>query len=76
MKLATFLDDAGIERIGVVDPARGQILDLAKASGGADATFASMLALIDAGQAGLARAQDLAAKWASHATRLGRRPRR
>ena len=69
MKLATFLDDAGNERIGVVDPARGQILDLAKASGGADTAFASMLALIDAGQPGLARAQDLAAKWVSHATR-------
>jgi hypothetical protein len=67
MKLATF-SRGGHTSIGVVDTARGQILDLAKASalatgGEPDARFASMLALIDAAGPGLEKARSLAAQW-------------
>jgi 2-keto-4-pentenoate hydratase/2-oxohepta-3-ene-1,7-dioic acid hydratase in catechol pathway len=66
MKLATFLN-ASAPAIGVVDPARGAVLDLAAASRAlgpqADARFADMLALIDAGPAGLDAARQLAAAW-------------
>ena len=67
MKLATFLDSSGAPAIGVVDPARGAVLDLAAASRArgpqADERFADMLALIDAGPAGLDTARQLAAAW-------------
>ena len=67
MKLATFLDSSGAPAIGVVDPARGAVLDLAAASRArgpqADEKFADMLALIDAGPAGLDTARQLAAAW-------------
>lgn len=67
MKLATFKRD-GHTALGIVDTARGQILDLAKASavvskGAASPAFASMLALIDAGGSGLDQARALAAEW-------------
>src|SRR5688500_10259396 len=66
MKLATF-NRGGGTAIGVVDTARGQILDLAEASkltaGTPSADFASMLALIDAAGPGLERARRLAAQW-------------
>lgn len=67
MKLATFKRD-GHTSLGVVDTARSQILDLAKASAvasneAANPAFASMLALIDAGGSGLDQARALAAEW-------------
>ena len=71
MKLATFTVN-GRTSIGAVDPAGGRILEFAEASratsGQPEAAFASMLALIDAGEAGLARARDLAAEWPSAAS--------
>jgi 2-keto-4-pentenoate hydratase/2-oxohepta-3-ene-1,7-dioic acid hydratase in catechol pathway len=66
MKLATF-NRGGHHGIGVVDAARGQILDLAAASklaaGAPSPKFASMLALIDAAAPGLEHARKLAALW-------------
>jgi 2-keto-4-pentenoate hydratase/2-oxohepta-3-ene-1,7-dioic acid hydratase in catechol pathway len=67
VKLATFAR-GGHRAIGVVDTARGQILDLAKASGLAtggepNPVLASMLTLIDAAGPGLERARQLAAQW-------------
>jgi 2-keto-4-pentenoate hydratase/2-oxohepta-3-ene-1,7-dioic acid hydratase in catechol pathway len=72
MKLATF-ERGGTNAIGAVDTAKGQILDLAKASalvsgGQPDPAFASMLALIDAAGAGLDKARKLAAQWPAAAT--------
>ena len=63
MKLATYRA-AGADRVGVVDAERGRVFDLAAAasrSGGVDAAapFASMLALIDADDAGLDAARKL-----------------
>jgi 2-keto-4-pentenoate hydratase/2-oxohepta-3-ene-1,7-dioic acid hydratase in catechol pathway len=67
MKLATFLSPSGAPAIGVVDPARGAVLDLSAAARAlgrqADARFADMLALIDAGPAGLDAARQLATAW-------------
>ena len=66
MKLATF-NRGGHISIGVVDTARGQILNLAEASkltaGAPSPEFASMLALIDAAGPGLEHARRLAAQW-------------
>jgi 2-keto-4-pentenoate hydratase/2-oxohepta-3-ene-1,7-dioic acid hydratase in catechol pathway len=66
MKLATF-NRGGHAGVGVVDTARGQILDLAKASelvhGQPHSAFASMLALIDFATPGLDAARKLAAQW-------------
>ena len=66
MKLATF-NRGGHISIGVVDPARGHILNLAEASkltaGVPSPEFASMLALIDAASPGLEHARSLAAQW-------------
>jgi 2-keto-4-pentenoate hydratase/2-oxohepta-3-ene-1,7-dioic acid hydratase in catechol pathway len=71
MKLATFIGRNDAPAIGVVDTARGAVLDLAAAArvGGrpADGRFADMLALIDAGEAGLAEAGRLAAAWPGEA---------
>jgi 2-keto-4-pentenoate hydratase/2-oxohepta-3-ene-1,7-dioic acid hydratase in catechol pathway len=66
MKLATF-SEGGRQAIGVVDTAKGHVLDLAEASRlvtrKADPAFASMLALIDAAGPGLDRARELVAAW-------------
>lgn len=59
MKLATFIGRNDAPAIGIVDTARGAVLDLTAAG----ATFADMLALIDAGEAGIAEARRLAAAW-------------
>ena len=71
MKLATFIGRNDAPAVGVVDTARGAVLDLAAAAraGGrpADGTFADMLALIDAGEAGLAEARRLADAWPGEA---------
>ncbi|HWE19374.1 MAG TPA: fumarylacetoacetate hydrolase family protein [Hyphomicrobiaceae bacterium] len=70
MKLATF-NRGGHTGIGVVDTARGQLLDLAEASkivvGAECPDFANMLALIDAAGPGLEHARRLAAQWPSAA---------
>lgn len=66
MKLATFVRKDGSPAVGVVDLARGQILDLALAARQTampEGHFASMLALIDAGSDGLAEARRLAKVW-------------
>lgn len=65
MKLATF-EKNGRPAIGVVDTRKQQILDLAAASGG-NPTFASMLALIEAGPAALAEAKKRAVEWKKEA---------
>jgi 2-keto-4-pentenoate hydratase/2-oxohepta-3-ene-1,7-dioic acid hydratase in catechol pathway len=67
MKLATFVSARG-PAVGIVDTNRGAILDLAKAIGGSDTGFASMLALIDAGPAALDAARKVAASWSSAAS--------
>jgi 2-keto-4-pentenoate hydratase/2-oxohepta-3-ene-1,7-dioic acid hydratase in catechol pathway len=59
MKLATFIGRNDAPAIGVVDTARGAVLDLSAAG----ATHTDMLALIDAGEAGLAQVRRLAAAW-------------
>jgi 2-keto-4-pentenoate hydratase/2-oxohepta-3-ene-1,7-dioic acid hydratase in catechol pathway len=70
MKLATF-NRGGHTGIGVVDTARGQLLDLAEASkivvGAECPDFANMLALIDAAGPRLEHARRLAAQWPSAA---------
>lgn len=67
MKLATYAGPDGRPILGVVDTARSAILDLAGAaervSGVTVAAFASMLALIEAGPEGLAKAAALAGEW-------------
>jgi 2-keto-4-pentenoate hydratase/2-oxohepta-3-ene-1,7-dioic acid hydratase in catechol pathway len=63
MKLATFIGRNDAPAIGVVDTARGAVLDLAAAG----ARFADMLALIDAGEAGLAEVRRLSAAWSREA---------
>ncbi len=72
MKLATFLDSKETPSAGVVDVERGAVLDLRAAARllgqGADRTFESMLALIDAGPEGLERARRLAAAWPEDAS--------
>lgn len=64
MKLATFSYQSmgAVADVGVVDTERGEILNLSVASGRAPA-FGSMLAMIDAGDAGLADARALAKAW-------------
>src|SRR5262245_9900501 len=67
MKLATF-ERGGTNAIGPVDTAKGQVLDLDKASalvsgGEPNPAFANMLALIDSAGPGLERARKLAAQW-------------
>jgi 2-keto-4-pentenoate hydratase/2-oxohepta-3-ene-1,7-dioic acid hydratase in catechol pathway len=59
MKLATFIGRNDAPALGVADTSRGAVLDLAAAG----APFADMLALIDAGEAGLAQARRLASSW-------------
>ena len=71
MKLATFIGRNDAPEVGVVDTARGAVLDLAAAAlaGGspADGRFADMLALIDAGEAGLVEARRLTDAWPGEA---------
>jgi 2-keto-4-pentenoate hydratase/2-oxohepta-3-ene-1,7-dioic acid hydratase in catechol pathway len=71
MKLATFIGRNDAPATGVVDPARGAVLDLRAASRAlgqpANGAFADMLALIDAGPAGLEAALRLAAAWPGEA---------
>src|SRR5262249_7416600 len=66
MKLATFTGRNGARAIGAVDASRGAVLDLAgaaRAGNRPNEPFADMLALIDAGPAGLDEARRLAAAW-------------
>jgi len=65
VKLATYERAAEAPAVGVVDTARGEILDLAAAG----AAFGSMQALIEAGDAGLAKAREAAARWPAAAAR-------
>ena len=66
MKLATFVRSTGEAAVGVVDTARGTILDLAKASekvhGRAEAAFGSMLALIEGGDEALGKVRAVASQ--------------
>jgi 2-keto-4-pentenoate hydratase/2-oxohepta-3-ene-1,7-dioic acid hydratase in catechol pathway len=60
MRLVTFLT-SGVERIGALEEGDRRIVDFAAARGGdAGPAFADMLALIEAGPAGLDRARDIA----------------
>src|ERR1700730_1108184 len=65
MKLATFIGRNDAPAIGVVDSARGAVLDLVAAAraGGrpADGAFTDMLALIEPGEDGLAEVRPLPA---------------
>jgi 2-keto-4-pentenoate hydratase/2-oxohepta-3-ene-1,7-dioic acid hydratase in catechol pathway len=61
MKLATFLRKDGRPAVGAVDTDGQRLLDLAAAT--PDPAFASMLALIDAGAEGMAKARAAAARW-------------
>ncbi len=67
MKLATFIRHDGAPAVGVVDTGRDRILDLAAADARvndhADLAFATMLALIEAGEGALARARAVVARW-------------
>jgi 2-keto-4-pentenoate hydratase/2-oxohepta-3-ene-1,7-dioic acid hydratase in catechol pathway len=66
MKLATFIGRNDAPAIGVVDTARGAVLDLAaaaRASGRPNGPFTDMLTLVDSGPAGLDAARLLAAAW-------------
>jgi 2-keto-4-pentenoate hydratase/2-oxohepta-3-ene-1,7-dioic acid hydratase in catechol pathway len=65
MKLATFVRADGAPAIGVVDTDRDKILDLARAK--SEPVFASMLALIEGGDAALAGARSVSQAWPSHA---------
>jgi 2-keto-4-pentenoate hydratase/2-oxohepta-3-ene-1,7-dioic acid hydratase in catechol pathway len=71
MKLATFQSQRG-PAVGAVDSEGGRILDLyvASASGTGEphGMFTSMLSLIDAGEAGLSAARELAARWPDRAS--------
>ena len=74
MKLATFVREEGSSAVGVVDTARGELLDLARAAesvGHADRSFVSMLDLIEGGEAALLAARAVAQRWpAKHARPL------
>jgi 2-keto-4-pentenoate hydratase/2-oxohepta-3-ene-1,7-dioic acid hydratase in catechol pathway len=61
MKLVTFVA-SGTERIGALIDGDRRIVDFAAANGGADPAFASMLALIEGGDAALDRAREIAAQ--------------
>ncbi len=73
MKLVTFLRSDGTAAVGAVDTGRGMILDLAHAAerldGRPEPAFASMLALIEHGDAALARARGVAQRWPREAER-------
>lgn len=61
MKLITFEVPGGQHRIGAVVGDDSRVVDLTSAAGGGanEAVFSSMLALIDAGESGLAHAREL-----------------
>jgi 2-keto-4-pentenoate hydratase/2-oxohepta-3-ene-1,7-dioic acid hydratase in catechol pathway len=61
MKLVTFVA-SGTERIGALIDGDRRIVDFAAANSGADPAFASMLALIEGGDAALDRAREIAAQ--------------
>src|SRR5215472_18443082 len=66
MKLATFIGRNDAPALGAVDTSRSAVLDLAaaaRASRRPNAPFGDMLALIDAGPAGLDEARRLAGTW-------------
>jgi 2-keto-4-pentenoate hydratase/2-oxohepta-3-ene-1,7-dioic acid hydratase in catechol pathway len=74
MKFASFETSPGDVAVGVVDVELGEVLDLAAAAAQGGRTpppfFVSMLALIDAGDAALAAAREVASRWphdAAHA---------
>ena len=66
MKLATFINESSAEAVGVVDTASATVLDLQAAHRGAFGTpspfFHDILALIDAGDDGLARVREVLTK--------------
>jgi 2-keto-4-pentenoate hydratase/2-oxohepta-3-ene-1,7-dioic acid hydratase in catechol pathway len=69
MKLATFKNGNG-ERVGIVHANDSKVFDLARAAdraGAANPAFASMLALIDAGETALDAARDIFAKRSAEA---------
>lgn len=73
MKLATYQSSSGAAKIAAVDTSRNQLLDLAAAHDIASPrvpmhAFADMLALIDAGAAGLTAARELVSAWPEKAT--------
>jgi 2-keto-4-pentenoate hydratase/2-oxohepta-3-ene-1,7-dioic acid hydratase in catechol pathway len=74
MKLASYIDPAGARAIGVVDVEDKSILDLQAAHraalGKATPVFDDMLALIDAGDEGLALARDIVKRTAGGAHRV------
>jgi 2-keto-4-pentenoate hydratase/2-oxohepta-3-ene-1,7-dioic acid hydratase in catechol pathway len=65
LKVATYRREDGVPAAGLVDVARGELLDLARAG----TRFASALQLIQAGDDGLAEARELAVRWPSAAAR-------
>lgn len=65
MKLATFVRADGAPAVGAVDTGRGKILDLARAN--PEPALASMLALIEGGDAALASARAAVQAWPSNA---------
>src|SRR5690606_12806431 len=71
MKFASFTRGSGSVAVGVVDVERGEVLGLAAAAGRggrtAPAFFASMLALIDGGDAALEAARELSERWPAEA---------
>jgi 2-keto-4-pentenoate hydratase/2-oxohepta-3-ene-1,7-dioic acid hydratase in catechol pathway len=70
MKLLTFrCPDTGAERIGVLDDAGADVLDLQAAAGNGDTMFADMLALIDGGDEGLRRTEGFKRAWPQAASR-------
>ena len=65
MKVATYRQANGQPSAGLVDTARGEILDLGRAG----TRFATVLQLIQAGEPGLAEARDAQQRWPSIAAR-------
>jgi len=65
MKLATFEGNNKAPTVGIVDTARGQILDLAQAG----ASFRSLLHLIESGDQGMKQARAAEASWPAKASR-------
>ncbi len=69
MKLATF-QYGGEQRIGLVDPENGEMLDLVVAAGGRDqGAFRDMIALIEGGEEAWALARQCQTEWLSAAVR-------
>lgn len=67
MKFATY-EHNGTRRAGLVDPKRGELLDLAQAANGKDdGAFVDMLTLIEAGDSALTLARDCEQAWPANA---------